>query len=89
MMKLLMGTNTADDERLIDLLVLMRMVTNTGMGCTDDEERMILVLVRMMMIVLMVTNTDDDERMIGCYNTQVKDEEKRMVMILKQRRMTV
>ena len=43
----------------------------------------------MMMIILMVTNTDDDERMAGCYNTQVKDEEKRMVMILKQRRMTV
>ena len=41
------------------------------------------------MIMLMVTNTDDDERMVGCYNTQVKDEEKRMVMILKQRRMTV
>ena len=56
---------------------------------TDDDERMILVLVRMMMIMLMVTNTDDDERMVGCYNTQVKDEEKRMVMILKQRRMTV
>ena len=43
----------------------------------------------MHMIMLMVTNTDDDERMVGCYNTQVKDEEERMVMMLKQRRMTV
>ena len=40
-----------------------------------------------MMIMLMVTNTDDDEKMVGCYHTQVKDEEKRMVM--KQRRMTI
>ena len=58
-------------------MMIMLMVTNT-----DDDERM-------MMIMLMITNTDDGERMIGCYNTQVKDEEKRMVMILKQRRMAV
>ena len=85
---ILVVTNTDDNERLIDLLVmvLMMMMTKTG---TDDDERMVLVLVRMMRIMLMVTNTDDDQRMVGCYNTQVKDEEKRMVMILKQRRMTV